>query len=333
MATIRASIILNSRDDWRGWYNQIRSLAKARDIWEYIDPDTAAEQLPDIPRRPQIPELGRNEDENRWKMKMQHYTMQKNEYDEVRRGLAAVNELIHGSVSTLLVHHLYDKESIYDILKALKDYLAPSTEQQGQILLARYEKAREAPIQDQALDHWLSNFEAAYQECQGAGLPEVQGQHAVRHFLQAVSRHSWSWAERRFDSLQQDTSIQLPEIIRIYRGYLADTAAMRARSSDAAFATLKGQADQQAPQQASQHQYPQCICGQYHYFHRCWYLMQSKRPPNWIPRPDIQARFDQILAGPSNPIKEAIQQALQYDTPPPSNTEHAMAMIQLGFEA
>jgi len=148
-------------------------------------------------------------------MKMQHYTMQKNEYDEVRRGLAAVNEAIHSSVSTLLVHHLYDKDSIYDILKALKDYLAPSTEQQGQILLARYKKARKTPIESQSLDNWLSTFEAAYQECQTAGLPEVQGQHAVRHFLQAISKHSRSWAERRFDMLQEDTSIQLPEMIRI----------------------------------------------------------------------------------------------------------------------
>jgi len=61
--------------------------------------------------------------------------------------------------------------------------------------------------------------------------------------------------------------------------------------------------------------------------------MQSKRPPNWIPRPDIQARFDQILAGPTNPTKEAIQQAMKYDTPPPSSMDHAMAVYQLGFEA
>jgi hypothetical protein len=281
---------------------------------------------------------------------MQHYTMQKNEYDEVRRGLAAVSEAIHGSVSTLLVHHLYDKESIYDILKALKDYLAPSTEQQGQILLARYKKARKTPIESQSLDNWLSTFEAAYQECQVAGQPEVQGQHAVRHFLQAISKHSRSWAERRFDMLQEDTSIQLPEMIRIYRGYHADTAAMHARHSDAVFATLKGESDQQAPSQttpyasqhaskqatpqASQHQYPQCVCGQYHYFSKCWYLKQSKRPPNWIPRPDIQARFHQILAGPPTPAKRAIQQAIEHDTPPPApDIEHAMAAYQLGFEA
>jgi hypothetical protein len=131
-------------------------------------------------------------------------------------------------------------------------------------------------------------------------------------------------------------------MIRIYRGYHADTAAMHARYSDAVFATLKGQSDQQAPlqitphasqqasPQASQHQYPQCICGQYHYFSKCWYLKQSKRPPNWIPRPDIQARFHQILAGPPTPAKRAIQQAMEDDTPPPApDIEHLMAIQPL----
>jgi hypothetical protein len=69
------------------------------------------------------------------------------------------------------------------------------------MILAKYEKARKTSIKDLNLEIWLATFKAAYLECLAADRPEVKDQHAVRHFLEVVSRYSPSWAERRFDDL------------------------------------------------------------------------------------------------------------------------------------
>jgi hypothetical protein len=53
-AATKVLIILKSRDDWRAWYDNIQSLAKARDVWEYINPNTKKEELLELPKKLEI---------------------------------------------------------------------------------------------------------------------------------------------------------------------------------------------------------------------------------------------------------------------------------------
>jgi hypothetical protein len=305
-AATKVSIILKSRDDWRAWYDNIQSLAKARDVWEYINPDTKKEELPQLPKEPEIPDI-EELPESQWKIHMQLWTARTNKYEKIKRGLAVVNEAIRGSISTLLIHHIYGKESVYDILKALKTQFAPTKHQQSRMILAKYEKARKTSIKDSNLEIWLATFEAAYLECLAADRPEVKDQHAVRHFLEAVSRHSPSWAERRFDDLQRDEEIELPEILAQFRGYTADIAVVRRSRSDAAFATLKGQSDEASEPVPSPMPRPKCLCGAIHRFLDCPYVMTLKQPSNWVPKPEIEARFTKLLKGPRTGAQFALK--------------------------
>lgn len=305
----KVSVILNSRDDWRAWYDNIRSLAKARDVWEYINPDTRKEELPELLKEPEIPDIDKLP-EPQWKIHMQLWTARTNKYEKIKRGLAVVNEAIRGSISTLLIHHIYGKESVYDILKALKVQFAPTKHQQSRMILAKYEKARKTSIKDSNLEIWLATFEAAYLECLAADRPEVKDQHAVRHFLEVVSSHSPSWTERRFDDLQRDEKIELPEILAQYRGYIADTSHFQqSRRSDA---EPQLGPPLEAPPEAER-RYPRCPCGLSHRFYECWYVMTTKRPDGWTPQAHIQAKFQRILEGPPSSIQRVLQKVIQED--------------------
>ena len=67
--------------------------------------------------------------------------------------------------------------------------------------------------------------------------------------------------------------------------------------------------------------------------------MASKRRGNWLPRPDIQAKFDKLLNGPPNPVQQALKRAMDRDTNSGKQSdngkqdEHAIAIIPTVFSA
>jgi hypothetical protein len=57
---VKVLVVLNSKDDWRLWYEAIQISAILAGIWEYINPDTIPK--PVVPQQPAIPKApGQNE--------------------------------------------------------------------------------------------------------------------------------------------------------------------------------------------------------------------------------------------------------------------------------
>lgn len=337
-AVTKVSIVLNSKDDWRAWYDQIKVLATARRVWRYIDPEVLKEDLPKQPEEPEIPDIDDEGSEHPWKDRMQLYTVRRARFDEVSRGLAAVHEVVRGSISKAHVYHLYGKTSVYEILKTLKQKFAPTTEQTERRILIKWKALLNESIKDRNVEDWLQRCEATYYEGLDADLPDMQRQRPVRDFLNAISGIAPSWAERRADDLQTNTDILLPRMIEIFRGYRDDTSQFQRRGrSEAAFATLKGQSDEISEASCSVKPLPKCLCGMTHRFYDCWYVMTSKRKVNWSPKPDVQAKFDKLLNGPSNPIQRALKHAMEKNNEKSKQIgsdqqeEHAMAVISTGF--
>jgi hypothetical protein len=54
MAEKKTSIILTSQNDWDEWIELIKTTAIASDVWEFINPDTPAANIPSLeePRAP-----------------------------------------------------------------------------------------------------------------------------------------------------------------------------------------------------------------------------------------------------------------------------------------
>jgi hypothetical protein len=46
----RVAIILTGPNDWDEWIEVVKTKAKAGEIWQYIDPSTAKDQLPNLER-------------------------------------------------------------------------------------------------------------------------------------------------------------------------------------------------------------------------------------------------------------------------------------------
>ena len=62
-AATKVLIVLNTKDDWRAWYDQIKVLATARRVWKYIDPEVKEEKLPKQPDEPDIPDINNENEE------------------------------------------------------------------------------------------------------------------------------------------------------------------------------------------------------------------------------------------------------------------------------
>lgn len=223
-AVTKISIVLNSKDNQRAWYDQIKVLATARRVWKYIDPEVSKEDLLKQPEELEIPDINDEGSDYPWKNRIQLYTVRRARFDEVSRGLAAVHEVIRGSISKAHVYHLYGKMSVYEILKTLKQKFTPTTEQTERRILIKQKALLNELIKDQNVKDWLQCCEVTYYEGLDADLPDMQRQRPVRDFLNIISGIIPSWAERQADDLQTNTDILLPQIIKIFRGYRDDTS-------------------------------------------------------------------------------------------------------------
>ena len=81
---------------------------------------------------------------------------------------------------------MFKKESTYEVLKALKQRVAPTDRARKLELSQRYAKLRKAP-KSQNIEVWLQSWEQTYMECKDLKLPIVEDNLPLYDFLHAVS--------------------------------------------------------------------------------------------------------------------------------------------------
>jgi hypothetical protein len=51
--TPKVSVVLRNQNDWRAWYDNIKTAAKARLVWDYINPELMIQPFePQMPKKP-----------------------------------------------------------------------------------------------------------------------------------------------------------------------------------------------------------------------------------------------------------------------------------------
>jgi hypothetical protein len=76
---VKVSVVLNSKDDWRLWYEAIQTSAILAGIWEYINPDIVLK--PEVPQQPAIPEApASNESTQRYNHRAMIFNVENSRY-------------------------------------------------------------------------------------------------------------------------------------------------------------------------------------------------------------------------------------------------------------
>ena len=153
-------------------------------------------------------------------------------------------------------------------------------------------------------------------------VPEIQitGSRAVYDFVDAAGQVHPGFTDYWANHLRRLPEEEMPslyEIVQLFRDYKM-TNSSRSKQS-----TLKGKG-QEKDSGTNKHGYQapyrnepgekkrSCICGKPHFYERCYYLIDSIRPRNWTPDPEIQKKADEILD--SKPRIRAAVEAVQHKT-------------------
>jgi hypothetical protein len=131
MATVQKhEIILNAPSDWEVWFDMIWNWAKIAKVWQFMDLSIKAEDLP-ILSRPTLPLL---RDINPSKTLVIELTPAELEelkvlrhdrkYEKQQPVMESLHTLIHKTVSRSYYTHLIKRDTLHEMLVALKQRAA-----------------------------------------------------------------------------------------------------------------------------------------------------------------------------------------------------------------
>ena len=102
------------------------------------------------------------------------------------------------------------------MLAALKQRVAPTDQARKIELINQYQKLKKAP-RSQNLDTWLQQWEKTYKECKQLKLPDVQDDHPLYDFLNAISGIAPEFANVWTINIQMklDSGDALPDLYKI----------------------------------------------------------------------------------------------------------------------
>jgi hypothetical protein len=311
------TIILDLPSDWESWIFVVKTIANGGDVWKYINPDLGIEPI--VPSRPEmptpsginptkttLPELDLAEKET-FKLLLAIY---KEDQSTVKQALDVIQTIRTHIVTTVSINnisYIKDNSTVYQMLVALKKRLAPTDRARKLDLIRQYSKIKTFR-KNEPVDQWLQTWEKTYKEMATLHLPDISDDRALFDFTQALSQLDSTYASTQEFFLNQKikNGESLPEIydlIEDYRNHLRIHGDTEPTSSHSAFST--------ASKGASQDNTLECVCGMRHPWKKCFYLIQSIRPPAWKPDPEIQRGINQKLAS-DEKLKERINDTIQF---------------------
>ena len=221
------------------------------EIWEFVNPSTGKESLPTLVEPP----LPRPEDVNPAHTTLTQLTDEEKEeyqllrfnykrkitiYDRQKAALASLRTYIQETISSTLLIYTFDCTIPYNMLKTLRQCVAPTDRARQLEASLKYQHLRQG-LSNQSLNSWLLQWEKAYTECQKLDLPDVQKDRAVYDFLQAISTIAPEFSSVWMVNLQTqaDSGKEIPDlhkIVELFRNHQRLTRAQKGHASHSAFA-------------------------------------------------------------------------------------------------
>jgi hypothetical protein len=127
----KVTVILDGSKAWHDWLEVVKTKARAGEVWEYVDPSLAADQVEQLvpPRKPNpsdiragaVTPIDLNEEERKSLQQLQLTVKPELKEYELKKK-RALNELvkhIQETVSSTYISWTYDCDTVYEMLVAL----------------------------------------------------------------------------------------------------------------------------------------------------------------------------------------------------------------------
>jgi hypothetical protein len=305
-------------DECGSAFSIISTLTVAR-VWKFMDPSIKADDLP-ILSRPAVPmPIDVNPDTTRMselspaereelKFLRDEWKNRNREYEKQQSAIENLHTLIHETVSRSYYTYLIKRDTLHDMLTALKQRVAPSDHARELELISQYQKLKKAP-RSQNLDNWIKQWETTYTDCKEFDLPDVAKTRVLYDFLNANQETAADFAGIWIVRIQEreQTGEEIPDLYKIleyFQNHMRVRIAHKAQISHSAFPSsfqgqkldLNKEENQKNKEKKEENKEDKpCLCGEVHRFRACRYLIESLRPTDWKPDPSIRKRIDEKL--------------------------------------
>ena len=302
----KSTVILSNPSDWDEWLEIIKTKAVGGEVWKFIDPAIAKDELPSL-TEPTIPtpqdvnpdktSLAQLNDDEKEELRFQRLSYKRKiaTFDRQKAAMATLRSFIQETVTRTYLTYTFGCDTPHDMLVALKQRVAPTDQARKIELITQYQKLKKAP-RGQNLDTWLQQWEKTYKECKQLKLPDVEDDRPLYDFLNAISGIAPEFANVWTINIQMklDNGDALPnlyKIVELFRNNRRLSNAQKGLATHGAFpATFQGQLIKNDSEKK-----PPCLCGGHHWYKECPYLIESIRIKDWKPNPSIEKKIDEKL--------------------------------------
>ncbi|KAK1839749.1 hypothetical protein CCHR01_17633, partial [Colletotrichum chrysophilum] len=146
---------LQNDSDWTKWFNSLRMVATVYDVWDYIDPDQAVANTKPQPNYPDDVSLANFS--NLLNLEKAKFELREREYRRVQQSLNDVLKWIISTVDAQHMNQVSRHSSLRDMVKSLKENLAPSSQARQDLVKRRYILHLES-IKRQSIIDWLNTY-------------------------------------------------------------------------------------------------------------------------------------------------------------------------------
>ncbi|XP_044716382.1 uncharacterized protein HRG_09914 [Hirsutella rhossiliensis] len=282
--------VLNGPCDWKQWISIIKKFATSHSLWDFLDPAVKEGISPSRILHTQ------------YRSKLQGYR------DQVK-ALASLQQHIVKTIgnyySTIAEEHDVAKQ-----LALLQARVAPTDWALEREVVQRYRSTLQSPNRTK-IEAWVTQWQKVLTEAKQLGLPDVQDLRPTQDFLQAVSSINAPftdyWVNKMEDEAvfgKPDWKTDFPDGIKISEIFERAHRIKAANNSKGSFGAAfqgkgeKSERKEDKPKWSSSKNadgVPMCVCGEYHRFVDCFYLIKSARPDGWTPDQKVEKKIKEIL--------------------------------------
>jgi hypothetical protein len=302
-------ITLRTSSDWITWLLVTRTRATdgGIDTWEYMDPKQ--EIVTPIPTSMPMPSVDPNTTSaNDWRIydyKVKSWEFQEKTNNKIKSVISGVDNQI---MTTIEKHHLIllsDTKSVHEKLRVLAARFAPSNKARETEIAYKYHLLKNPP-KGEAIDAWTYRWDSVFAEAKALDLAEVARNNPQYDFVKAIGPIDRNFATAlEIELLKCDedekalpTLTTLTERMRNHCRLQDLFKTARDSNTHSAFATFKDEPQDKPanePQKNNTKILPSCLCGNNHYYSKCYYLNTAIAPSNWKEDLEVRSRIDEIF--------------------------------------
>lgn len=313
--TSNRKIVLSKTADWDSWFSFVKTKATIGGIWELVDPSKPTipshQQLPVPPtfQAPTDPLEINQQACYLFEIQILEYKLQLEGYDRQQKAFSELIIFIHDTISVQNAVYIQKEDpNPWSMLRALKARLAPTDTVRSMDIEAKYHKLCKGPgSANREIEAWLDDWQATYTDAKFHNIAETVGHRPQRDFLLALGTKEPNFANIHLMNLNDVPDMyELIENFRQFRFFHINQTQQTKEYTHSASVANKSSADNSKPgsgqssppfngQKSVTSPPKDCVCGSTHWYSECPYLIPRRRPVNWTPNAQQQARVDETM--------------------------------------